>query len=246
MKANIFIYRCRVFILLLTLFVFLYDSNLSADVDRYTMARDEMVQYQIRKRGIKDQNVLRAMSSVPRHEFVRKGLWKNAYEDRPLPIGYGQTISQPYIVAYMTELLGVDQESRVLEVGTGSGYQAAILAGIVKEVYTVEIVAPLYQRSQTLLERLGYKNIQIKNADGYFGWESQAPFDAIIVTCASDFIPPPLIKQLKKGGVMCIPVGPPFKIQHLILVKKEMNGEITTQIMASVRFVPLVRDSQKQ
>lgn len=246
MKGNLFIYRHRVFFLLFILVGFLYDSNLSADVDRFRLARDEMVQHQIRKRGIKAQDVLRSMASVPRHEFVRRDLRKNAYEDRPLPIGYGQTISQPYIVAYMTELLGVDKDSRVLEVGTGSGYQAAILAEIVNEVYTIEIVAPLYLRSQKLLDRLGYKNIQIKNADGYFGWEAQAPFDAIIVTCASDFIPPPLIKQLKKGGVMCIPVGPPFKIQHLILVKKEMTGEITTQIMASVRFVPLVRNSKKQ
>jgi protein-L-isoaspartate(D-aspartate) O-methyltransferase len=244
MKALQFIYKHRVFFLFLIVFCFLIDPKLSADTGDYAFARKKMVLDQIQKRGIKDRDVLHSMTSVPRHEFVERNLRKKAYEDRPLPIGFGQTISQPYIVALMTELLDVDKDSRVLEVGTGSGYQAAILARIVKDVYTIEIVESLYHRSQKVLSRLGYQNIHTMNADGYFGWEAHAPFDAIIVTCASDFIPPPLLKQLKKGGLMCIPVGPPFKVQHLILVKKEKTGEITTQIIASVRFVPLIRQGK--
>lgn len=178
-------------------------------------------------REINDPAILHSMASVRRHEFVQPDLQKKAYQDRPLPIGFGQTISQPYIVALMTQLLNVDKNSRVLEIGTDSGYQAAVLARIVKDVYTIEIVEPLHHRSKKTLNRLGYKNIHTMNADGYFGWKAHAPFDAVIVTCASDIIPPPLIKQLKKGGRMCIPVGPPFKIQHLILVKKEKTGDIS-------------------
>lgn len=200
-----------------------------------------MVLFQIQKRGIIDPVVLDAMGSVFRHEFIPPVYKENAYEDRPLPIGYGQTISQPYMVALMTRLLNLDKTSRVLEIGTGSGYQAAVLARIAGYVYTVEIVKPLHERSRDILARLGYQNILCRNADGYFGWSDHAPFDAIIVTCASDFIPPPLIRQLKKGGHMCIPVGPPFKVQHLILVKKQMSGDIITQVIASVRFVPLTR-----
>jgi protein-L-isoaspartate(D-aspartate) O-methyltransferase len=244
MKALKFIYKHRVILLLLIVFCFSIDPNLSADTNDYASDREKMVLYQIQKRGIKDPDVLQSMASVRRHEFVKPVLQKKAYQDRPLPIGFGQTISQPYIVALMTQLLDVDKDSRVLEVGTGSGYQAAILARIVKDVYTIEIVAPLHNQSQKVLNRLGYENIHTMNADGYFGWEAHAPFDAIIVTCASNFIPPPLIKQLKKGGIMCIPVGPPFKIQHLILVKKEITGDITTQIITSVRFVPLIRKGE--
>jgi protein-L-isoaspartate(D-aspartate) O-methyltransferase len=246
MKVLQFIYKHRVILLLFLVFCFSINPNLSADTDDYASDRKKMVLYQIQKRGIKNQDVLHSMTSVRRHEFVGQNLQKKAYEDRPLSIGFGQTISQPYIVALMTQLLDVDKESRVLEVGTGSGYQAAVLARIVKDVYTIEIVEPLYRRSQNDLNRLGYQNIHTMNADGYFGWQAQAPFDAIIVTCASDFIPPPLIKQLKKGGRMCIPVGPPFKIQHLILVSKGENGAITTQIIASVRFVPLVRTGKNE
>jgi protein-L-isoaspartate(D-aspartate) O-methyltransferase len=244
MKALKFIYKHRVILLLLIVFCFSIDPNLSADTNDYASDREKMVLYQIQKRGIKDPDVLQSMASVRRHEFVKPALQKKAYQDRPLPIGFGQTISQPYIVALMTQLLDVDKDSRVLEVGTGSGYQAAILARIVKDVYTIEIVEPLHNQSQKVLNRLGYENIHTMNADGYFGWEAHAPFDAIIVTCASNFIPPPLIKQLKKGGIMCIPVGPPFKIQHLILVKKEITGDITTQIITSVRFVPLIRKGE--
>ena len=241
MKTLDIIYRHRVLILIFTLLCLSTHPQLSAGKNNYVSDRKDMVLYQIQKRGIKDPNVLESMNTVPRHEFVDSDLQQNAYQDRPLPIGFGQTISQPYIVALMTELLNVDQNSRVLEIGTGSGYQAAVLGQIVKNVYTVEIVAPLHEQSQKVIDRLGYKNIHTRHADGYFGWEAHAPFDAIIVTCASDFIPPPLIEQLKKGGFMCIPVGPPFKVQHLVLVKKEKTGAITTQVIASVRFVPLVR-----
>jgi protein-L-isoaspartate(D-aspartate) O-methyltransferase len=207
----------------------------------YKSSRSYMVSRQLQGRGITDKKVLEAMKKVPRHEFVPAELKNAAYQDGPLPIGYGQTISQPYIVALMTELLALKKNSRVLEVGTGSGYQAAILAEISKEVYTVEIVKGLHESTNSVLKNLGYTNIKTKNDDGYFGWEEYAPFDAIIVTCASEFVPPPLIKQLKKGGVMCIPVGPPFKVQHLLVVRKTNSGEVITDFITQVRFVPLIR-----
>ena len=210
--------------------------------DRYTAARKNMVEYQIRLRGIDDVNVLNAMKAVPRHEFVPDIDKRHAYEDRPLPIGYGQTISQPYIVALMTELLKPDANTRALEVGTGSGYQAAVLAKIAKEVFSVEIVKPLHDRSRQILKKLGYDNVKTIHKNGYNGWEEHGPFDAIVVTCASEFVPPPLIKQLKPGGRMCIPVGPPFKVQHLVLIEKGKDNSLTTTIIGSVRFVPLVRD----
>jgi len=239
--------RITSFLILFPVMVLLF-SGTACDAagaeDAYTAARKNMVSYQIKFRGILDPNVLLAMESVLRHEFVPLSRKNEAYGDRPLPIGYGQTISQPYIVALMTELLKVDHDSTVLEIGTGSGYQAAVLAEIVKEVYTVEIIQPLHVRSKKKLDKLGYKNIKTLNKDGYFGWDIHAPYDAIIVTCASDFIPPPLIKQLKPGGRMCIPVGPPFKVQHLILVTKEETGKISTKIIASVRFVPFTRKKE--
>ncbi len=244
MKDLKFIHKFPVILLLLMVFCFSIGSESIGKSSDYASARKRMVLYQILHRKITDQNVLNAMGSVFRHDFVQEAYKKKAYEDRPLPIGYGQTISQPYIVALMTQLLNIDKESRVLEIGTGSGYQAAVLARIAKEVYTIEIIKPLHDRSNKILNRTGYQNIRTLNADGYFGWKAQAPFDAIIVTCASDFIPPPLIDQLKKGGLMCIPVGPPFKIQHLILVKKGKTGDITTQVIASVRFVPLTREGE--
>ena len=244
MKDLKFIHKFPVILLLLMVFCFSIGSESMGKSSDYASARKRMVLYQILHRKITDQNVLNAMGSVFRHDFVQEAYKKKAYEDRPLPIGYGQTISQPYIVALMTQLLNIDKESRVLEIGTGSGYQAAVLARIAKEVYTIEIIKPLHDRSNKILNRTGYQNIRTLNADGYFGWKAQAPFDAIIVTCASDFIPPPLIDQLKKGGLMCIPVGPPFKIQHLILVKKGKTGDITTQVIASVRFVPLTREGE--
>lgn len=200
--------------------------------------RMDMVEYQIRRRGVTDKEVLAAMEKVPRHEFVPDNLKSQAYADHPLPIGYGQTISQPYIVALMTELLQLKNTDRVLEIGTGSGYQAAILAQIVQEVYTVEIIAPLAAEAKERLERLGFKNVHVLNADGYYGWEEHAPYDAIIVTCAPDHIPPPLVQQLKDGGRLVIPVGPPGGYQTLWQVIKE-GDEIKKRNVTGVLFVPL-------
>lgn len=184
-------------------------------------------------------HVMEAMRRVPRHEFVPEGEKSYAYENRPLPIGYGQTISQPYIVAVMTDLIDVDKESSVLEVGTGSGYQAAILSKCVRQVYTIEIIPELGQQARERLSRLNYRNVEVRIADGYYGWKEHAPFDAIIVTAASSTIPPPLIEQLKPGGKMIIPVGGPFMIQQLMLVKKSEDGTIRSRQVLPVLFVPL-------
>jgi protein-L-isoaspartate(D-aspartate) O-methyltransferase len=213
--------------------------------DMFAEQRMEMVSSQLADRGITAETVLNAMSLVPRHEFVPGKYIDDAYMDGPLPIGFGQTISQPYIVALMTELLDVNKNSKVLEVGTGSGYQAAVLSRIVKEVYSVEIVKELSEISSAALRRTGCDNVKTHHADGYYGWPEHAPYDAIITTCASEFIPPPLIKQLKKGGRMCIPVGPPFKVQHLLLVKKSAAGEVSVEMITEVRFVPLVRSDRQ-
>ena len=185
-----------------------------------------------------DPRVMQAMSSIPRHEFVPEAEKRYAYENRPLPIGHGQTISQPYIVAIMTDLLGLKPGDRVLEIGTGSGYQAAVLAELVQEVYSIEIIGDLARRAREVLDRLGYKQVKTRVGDGYYGWEEQAPFDAIVVTAAADHVPPPLIQQLKTGGHMIIPVGSRFMTQQLILVKKSDDG-ITTRLLLPVRFVPL-------
>jgi protein-L-isoaspartate(D-aspartate) O-methyltransferase len=180
------------------------------------------------------------MGAVQRHRFVPPTYVSNAYDDRPLPIGYGQTISQPYIVASMTESIRPRPEHRVLEIGTGSGYQAAILAAIVRNVYTVEIIPELGGTAGDRLRNLGYKNVEVRIADGYDGWPEQAPFDAIVVTAAAEYIPPPLLKQLKEGGRMIIPVGAPFFTQMLMLVEKK-GGEITTRQLMPVMFVPFRR-----
>ncbi|MBW1802690.1 MAG: protein-L-isoaspartate(D-aspartate) O-methyltransferase, partial [Deltaproteobacteria bacterium] len=190
---------------------------------------------------VKDHNVLDAMVTVPRHQFVPAGDIRRAYGDFPIPIGYGQTISQPYIVALMTEMIEVQPGHRVLEVGTGSGYQAAILSQLVKEVYTVEIIAALGKRAKKRLKSLGFHNVRVKMDDGYYGWEEEAPFDRIVVTCASTLVPPPLLKQLRPGGLMCIPVGGQYRVQNLTLVKKSETGQITMRKMLPVRFVPLTR-----
>jgi protein-L-isoaspartate(D-aspartate) O-methyltransferase len=199
-----------------------------------------MVRRQIEQRGIADQTVLRAMRTVPRHLFVPDKWREQAYEDHPLPIGYNQTISQPYIVALMTDLLKVDAGAKVLEVGTGSGYQAAILGELELEVYTVEIIEALATQAAERLSEMQYDNVTVAHQDGYYGWEEHAPFDAIIVTCAPDHVPPELVKQLKDGGRMVIPVGPPGGYQSLFLITKE-DGQAKSESLGGVRFVPLTR-----
>ncbi|MEA3291627.1 MAG: protein-L-isoaspartate(D-aspartate) O-methyltransferase, partial [Pseudomonadota bacterium] len=176
-----------------------------------------------------NKRVMAAMAKAPRHEFVPKRERKHAYENRPLPIGHGQTISQPYIVALMTDLLRIDSDDKVLEVGTGSGYQAAILAELVKNVYTMEIIRPLGEAAAELLEELDYHNVQAQVGDGYYGWPEEAPFDAIVVTAASSHVPPPLIEQLKPGGRMVIPVGGRFHVQQLMLIEKTAEGKVKTR-----------------
>ncbi|HOK36310.1 MAG TPA: protein-L-isoaspartate(D-aspartate) O-methyltransferase [Paludibacteraceae bacterium] len=208
--------------------------------DKYERERKKMIKNQIQSRGITDKKTLEAIESVPRHLFVPDEYRDRAYDDGPLPIGYGQTISQPYIVAYMTELLNVGPDDIVLEIGTGSGYQAAVLSRIVKKVYTVEIIEELGLAAKERLKALNYDNVEVKIGDGYYGWEEHAPYDGIIVTAAAEFIPPPLIEQLKDNCNMIIPVGSPFNIQNLMLVKKS-GGKITTKSLIPVRFVPLTR-----
>jgi protein-L-isoaspartate(D-aspartate) O-methyltransferase len=214
--------------------------NCGLQDDKYLKTRDDMVTKQVEDRGIKNQLTLDALRKVPRHKFVPPNLIDRAYADGPLPIGYGQTISQPYIVAYMTAAIDPKKEFKVLEIGTGSGYQAAVLSEIVSEVYTIEIITELYNSASERLRRTGYKNVVCKNADGYFGWEEHAPFDAIIVTAAAEYIPPPLIEQLKDGGKIIIPVGSPYLNQALVLVEKD-GVDLTTTSLLPVRFVPFTR-----
>ncbi|MBN1642476.1 MAG: protein-L-isoaspartate(D-aspartate) O-methyltransferase [Anaerolineae bacterium] len=200
-----------------------------------------MVRTQIEGRGVSDPDVLAAMRAVPRHLFVPEEWLDQAYDDHPLPIGYAQTISQPYVVAWMTELLSVDPGDVVLEVGTGSGYQAAILGELGLTVYTIEIVAPLAEQATRRLAEMGYDGVTVRQGDGYYGWEEKAPFDAIIVTCAPDHVPPPLTQQLAEGGRMVVPVGPPGGYQSLFLITKA-DGEVKSQSLGGVRFVPLTRE----
>jgi protein-L-isoaspartate(D-aspartate) O-methyltransferase len=202
-----------------------------------------MVQTQIRNRGVKHEETLKAMETVQRHLFVPSSYRTSAYDDRPLPIGYGQTISQPYIVAYMTELMKPTKDMIALEIGTGSGYQAAVLAEIVDRVYTIEIVPQLGTSAESILKKQGYNNVTVKIADGYHGWKEKGPFDIIMVTAAADHIPPPLIEQLKEGGKMIIPVGSPFLVQQLMLVEKK-NGKARTRSLIPVRFVPFTRSEE--
>ena len=203
--------------------------------------RHAMVRRDIQREGVENPAVLAAMRQVPRHEFVPSRYRRRAYDDRPLPIGHGQTISQPYIVAYMTQQLGLRPGDKVLEIGTGSGYQAAVLSEITPHVSTIEIVRALGEDARARFQRLGYKTIQCKVADGYHGWPDRGPFDAIIVTCAAGTIPPPLVKQLKAGGRMCIPVGPTGATQRLILVTKDAEGQVKSRSLIPVVFVPLTR-----
>jgi protein-L-isoaspartate(D-aspartate) O-methyltransferase len=203
-----------------------------AEVEYYvTLARDAEEKF--------SDDVIRALATVERHEFVPPQLKPYAYENRPLPIGHGQTISQPYIVALMTELVEPEPHDVVLEIGTGSGYQAAVLAELVNHVYSIEIIEALAEESKTRLGRLGYDNVSTKLADGYFGWQEHAPFDAIVVTAAASHVPPPLIQQLKPGGRLVVPVGGRFMTQQLLLLEKTEDDEIITRQIAAVRFVPL-------
>jgi protein-L-isoaspartate(D-aspartate) O-methyltransferase len=212
-------------------------------VQDYKELRNKMVREQIEARGITHRGTLEAMRKVERHLFVPLQQQRRAYNDSPLPIGYGQTISQPFIVAYMTQLINPGAKDRVLEIGTGSGYQAAILAEVVNEVYTIEIVKELGEQSKKLLQQLGYTNTEVIVGDGYQGLKSKAPFDAIIVTAAPAEIPPPLIEQLKEGGKMVIPVGQPGAVQSLILVEKK-NGKVLKTKITDVVFVPFTRNQK--
>lgn len=210
--------------------------------DHYKTQRELMVENQIAQRGITNELVLEAMRKVPRHLLVPEKIRSYAYEDRPLPIGEGQTISQPYIVAYMTELIDPKPNMRVLEIGTGSGYQAAVLAEIVKEVYTIEIMEGLGKRAQRDLKSMGYKNIHVRIGDGYKGWPEESPFDAIIVTAAPEEIPQPLLDQLAEGGRLIIPVGQEGKVQKMVMARK-VKGKIKTSYLSNVMFVPFLRDT---
>lgn len=202
--------------------------------------RDGMVAV-VERYGLHDAVVLAAMRAVPRHEFVPDLEQPLAYADTPLPIGYGQTISQPFVVAEMTRLLQLTANSRVLEIGTGSGYQAAILAQITPDVFSMEVIKPLADEAAARLKALGYSTIQVRHADGYYGWLEKAPFDGIVVTCAAGQIPPPLLAQLAPGGRMVIPVGSAFAVQDLMLVTKDKDGTVRSQSLMAVRFVPLTR-----
>ena len=218
--------------------VMMGQANLIRAEDGEVKSREEMVRNQLVAGGIRNPEVLQAMTEVARHEFVPTSLRPYAYADGPLPIGHGQTISQPFIVAYMTQALELTKEHRVLEVGTGSGYQAAILGKLAKEVYTIEIVPPLAESAKGILSKLGFENVHVRLGDGYLGWPEKAPFDAIIVTCAPDHVPEPLVSQLKEGGRLVIPVGAAGGIQQLVLLRKR-NGQISKEKMLDVRFVPM-------
>ena len=232
--------------LICTLLILLSENSYGAD--QYSKARQGMVD-EIRadvratssylNRRQLDPRVIQAMAKVPRHEFVPKGSLSQAYRNHPLPIGHGQTISQPYMVAIMTDMLKPQPDHKVLEIGTGSGYQAAVLAEVTGKVYTIEIIEPLGKRAEKVFKRLNYNNIHSRIDDGYYGWEEHAPFDSIIVTAAASHIPPPLIQQLKPGGRMVIPVGSRFMVQQLVLVEKNKEGKVTTRQVLPVRFVPL-------
>jgi protein-L-isoaspartate(D-aspartate) O-methyltransferase len=208
--------------------------------DPFAARRLHMVESQIVSRGVTDPRVLEAMRTVPRHRFVERRLWDSAYGDHPLPIGYGQTISQPYIVALMTERARLTPGARVLEIGTGSGYQAAVLAEITDEVYTIEIIEPLARQARQRLRELGYARVRVRQGDGYFGWREAAPFDAILVTAAPDHVPPPLLAQLKDGGRMVVPVGPPGLVQTLWLITRRGDRNVF-ESLGPVLFVPLTR-----
>jgi protein-L-isoaspartate(D-aspartate) O-methyltransferase len=218
------------------------NSARAAGSDPTAAARQRMVREQLEARGIRDPRVLAAMASVPRHEFVPEALRDSAYEDHPLPIGHGQTISQPYVVAAMSEALGLSGDERVLEIGTGSGYQAAVLAVLCREVYTIEIVEPLAERARADLARLGYANVHARAGDGYRGWPEHAPFDAVIVTAAPDHVPAPLVEQLVIGGRLVLPVGAGF--QELVRITRTAEG-VERESLMGVRFVPMTGEAER-
>ena len=224
--------------IILIFFPALMSGQISSNSSGFKAQREEMVASQIRRRGISDTKVLTAMSQVPRHRFVPKNLVSRAYGDHPLPIGQGQTISQPYVVALMTESLRLKGKERVLEIGTGSGYQAAILATIVKDVYSIEIKNGLYKTATQTLRSTGYTDVRTRHGDGYFGWPDVAPFDCMMITAAIDHIPPPLLKQLKDGGRLILPLGNPFSYQNLSLVTKH-GTDYTVRQITGVLFVPM-------
>ena len=219
-------------------------SGESGEDPAHTVARQRMIELQIRGRGIRSEGVLEAMARVPRHEFVPPSHRRLAYTDQALPIGEGQTISQPYIVAFMTERLEPEPADRVLEIGTGSGYQAAVLSKLVAEVYSIEIVESLATRAEADLKRLGFDNVSVRAGDGYKGWPEAAPFDAIIVTCAPDHVPQPLVEQLKEGGRMIIPVGSGYS-QELYLLEK-VGGEVRQRAVLPVLFVPMTGEAERK
>jgi protein-L-isoaspartate(D-aspartate) O-methyltransferase len=228
---------------LLTLSGVIFFNFVFAQEDPFARERNRMVQEDLARRNITDKKVLDAMSKVKRHLFVDKDLWDQAYEDNPLPIGEGQTISQPYVVALMTQALAITPGEKVLEIGTGAGYQAAVLAELTDKVYTIEILPRLAQKAAQRLQALGYVSVKVKCGDGYAGWKEYAPFDAIIITCAADQIPPALLNQLKVGGRLIIPLGSSSFIQHLTLVTKKEN-ELKRELLGGVVFVPMTGMSQ--
>jgi protein-L-isoaspartate(D-aspartate) O-methyltransferase len=212
------------------------------DRPRFDERKDErlaMVRETITERDVEDEAVLDAMRQVPRHRFVPEGYSRLAYADQPLPIGLGQTISQPYVVAFMTEMLNLKPGDKVLEVGTGGGYQAAVLSELTPHVFTIEILRELAEKAAERLKALGYKTVEVKQGDGYYGWKEHGPFDAIIVTAAAGHVPPPLLGQLKPGGRMAIPVGGVFEVQHLLLVTKDEEGRVRSKRVLPVQFVPM-------
>ena len=232
--------RCQTLIIFFPL-IFLVRAQ---DANEYSGLRKIMIKDQIISRGIKNTLVIKVMSEIPRHLFIDKSKWSLAYSDQPVPIGYGQTISQPYIVAYMTELLQAESHHKILEIGTGSGYQAGILSKIAQQVYTIEIIPELSEIAFSNFKKLGYNNIVTKVGDGYKGWPENAPFDRIILTAAPEEIPMALIEQLKPDGKMVLPLGPRWMHQELLVLSKNSSGEITREKTIPVRFVPMINDKQ--
>ncbi len=240
-----FVMKSKILIISSFLLVITISLKTLAQDDPFKNAREKMVKHDLKGRDINDKKVLSVMSKVKRHLFVEKSLWNVAYNDYPLSIDEGQTISQPYIVALMTQCLNLKPTDNVLEIGTGSGYQAAVLAELVDQVYSIEIGEKLAKEASLRLKKLGYQNVKVKQGDGYFGWPSYAPFDAIIVTCAANNIPPPLTKQLKEGGRLIIPLGSTLFHQTLTLITK-VKGELEVKHISGVRFVPMIGETEKK